>query len=303
MRLSRFRAILAWAGMNGLAAIAGASPPAMQPCDTGDAALKGLLQTEYAFGRQAQSSIRAAFLEYLAEDSLVLQPGPVSGRAVYTAAKENSNKLQWYPAMAALAGSGDLGFTTGPWTYTAADGGAEEHGHFLTVWKRDAACRWQVEFDGGVSHAAPSKAEPPLAPEQATVAEGTAPPPKLIASDAIGHAIADFEGTASQNGLAAGLRTYARDFDFQFYTDGEAPMGLGAAHRSVTGYKLSGDWREAARGRSADSTLAYSVGEIKDAKRRSSHAYAEIWEYDPKVANWGLRILLINPLVPPKEKS
>jgi hypothetical protein len=308
MGVFRFIAILILAGMNSLAAAAGAaageSPAFAQTCDGGSGALKGLLLAEYAFGQQARTSIRTAFLEYLAEDSLVLHPAPESGRAVYAAAKENSDKLEWYPAMADIAGSDDLGFTTGPWIYTAADGGALLHGHFLSIWKRDAMCRWQVEFDGGVSHAAPTKAESPLAPEQATVALPRTPPtPKSIAGDAVGRAISGFQNTASQNGFAAGLRTYARDFDFHFYTDGEAPMGLGAANRYFTGYKVPGDWQEAARGRSADSTLAYSVGEIKDAKRRSSHAYVEIWQYDPKVANWGLRVLLVNPLAPPKEKS
>jgi hypothetical protein len=29
----------------------------------------------------------------------------------------------------------------------------------------------------------------------------------------------------------------------------------------------------------------------------------QIWQYAPKVANWGLRVLLINPLPAPKAKS
>jgi hypothetical protein len=303
MRLSTFEATLARIGMGTLAALAGASPAAAQQCDAGSAAFKELLQTELAFGEQARHSIRAAFLEYLAPDSLVLQPGPESGRAVYAAAKEDSNKLEWYPAMADIAGSDDLGFTTGPWIYTAAGGGTRLHGHFLTIWKRDATCRWQVEFDGGVSHAAPTTAELPLAPEQATLPKRSAPSSKLVADDAVGHAISDFQDTAAQDGFAAGLRTYARDFDFHFYTDGEAPMELGAANRYFVGLKIRGQWQEDTRGRSADSTLAYSVGELKDAKGRSSHVYVEIWQFDPKVANWGLRILLINPLGQSKEKS
>jgi hypothetical protein len=57
-----------------------------------------------------------------------------------------------------------------------------------------------------------------------------------------------------------------------------------------------------ARGRSADSTLLYSVGEVTDRNKRSTHAYVQIWQYDPKVAIWGLRVLLVNPLPPPKAK-
>jgi hypothetical protein len=75
-------------------------------------------------------------------------------------------------------------------------------------------------------------------------------------------------------------------------------MGLAAANQYLTGYAILGAWKEDGRGRSADSTLAYCVGVLSDANRQSRHAYAQIWQYDPKVANWGLRILLINPLVP-----
>ena len=50
--------------------------------------------------------------------------------------------------------------------------------------------------------------------------------------------------------------------------------------------------------RSADSTLAYCGGVFTDANRRSGHAYAQIWQYEPRVANWGLRVLLINSLSP-----
>lgn len=300
MGLSRFRGGLIGIAMSGLTAMgaAAANAAAASQCTTDSASLKGLLETEYAFGQQARSSVRAAFLEYLAEDSLVLQPGPTPGRAFYAAAKDNSDKLEWYPAAADLAGSNDLGFTTGPWIYTVAASGMQIHGHFLTIWKRDAACRWRVEFDGGVSHAAPPNAEPRLAPDQAPYPASSAPPPKFIADDAVSRAMSDFQGTARQDGFAAGLRTYARDGDFRFYGGGEAPMGPAAANQYLTSHAVQGAWKEDARGRSADSTLAYSVGVLGGANQRSRHAYVEIWQYDPKVANWGLRILLINPLAP-----
>jgi ketosteroid isomerase-like protein len=267
----------------------------LNACDGETAALRSLLETEFAFGQRAQTSVRAAFLEYLAEDALVLAPaGPVSGRAFYSAAKEDPGSLEWYPAGAELADSGDLGFTTGPWTYSRGD--ARIHGHFLTIWKRDAGCRWTVEFDGGVSHAADANAEPRLTADSASYAKKNAPPPTLIVEDAVSRASKAFRDTAREDGFPAGLRTYARTVDFRFYTDGEIPMGVAAANRYLTAHAVAGDWKEDARGRSADSTLAYSVGELHDARERSSHAYVQIWQYDPRVASWGLRVLLLNPL-------
>jgi ketosteroid isomerase-like protein len=256
--------------------------------------LRELLEAEYAFEQEAQVSVREAFLDYLAGDSLVLEPGPTPGRAFYEAAKPSAAKLQWYPSVAAVAGGGDLGFSTGPWIYTNAEGG-RYYGDFVTVWKRDAASRWRVQFDGGVSHAMPERAEPKLEPDQAPVGVQS-PPEKYIALDALGRAIRDFEQTTRQDGLAAGLRTYARDGDFRFYAEGEAPKGPGEAAQFLARHSLVQSWNVETHGRSADSTLAYSVGRSSEAQGSGRHAYLQIWQYDPKVANWGLRILLITPL-------
>ncbi|MHB8476103.1 MAG: Cif family virulence factor [Steroidobacteraceae bacterium] len=267
----------------------------MGECIAGTEALRSLLDTEYAFGTRARTSIRTAFLEYLAEDSVVLQPAPTAGRAFYGSAQDNADKLEWYPALADLSGSGDLGFTAGPWIYTVATGGVS-HGHFLTIWKRDAACRWQIECDAGVSHAAPTGAEPKLSPDQASYAPRSAPLPSLIVDHALDHAMQDFQNTARQEGIAPALRTYARTADFRLYIDGEAPMGLSAANRHFYDRTLSGTWMEDVRTSSADVSLAYSVGVLGGTNRPGSHAYVQIWQYAPKVANWGLRLLLINSL-------
>lgn len=274
-------------------------PEASSPC-ADDGGLQGLLSTEYAFAGKARASVRTAFLEYLAEDSLVLEPQPVPGRALYTAAKENADRLEWYPSIADIAGSHDLGFTTGPWVYTAAAGGAPIHGDFLTVWKRDAECRWRIELDGGVSHGAPGPGTG-LSPNTAPP-PNAAPSPTLVAADAVGRAILDFQGTAAGDGLPAGLRTYARTMDFRLLAEGEAPLGLAAATTYLSDHSIHGAWTERARGRSADSTLAYSVGEFGEANK-AVYAYVQIWQYDPKIANWGLRILLLSPLPPPQKKS
>src|ERR1700759_2494006 len=134
------------------------SPP---KCAEPSESLKTMVQTEYAFGERAQASVRDAFLEYLAPDSLVLEPAPTPGRAFYESAKPDNNKLEWYPT--AAAAGGDLGFSTGPWIYTSS-GGKHAYGHFITVLMRDSKCRWRSEFDGGISHGAPSQPEPKLAP-------------------------------------------------------------------------------------------------------------------------------------------
>jgi ketosteroid isomerase-like protein len=259
-------------------------------CAAGLADLQETVQAEYAFSESAKRSVRDAFLEYLAPDSLVLEPGPTPGRAFYEAAKPSSAKLEWYPS--AGAASGGLGFTTGPWIYTSA-GEKHAYGHFVSVWKRQADCRWRVVFDGGISHDAPAQADPKFLPDAGASPAGE-PPEKLVAQGAIDEAILKFQREAQQDGLAAGFRTYARDGDFRFYIDGSPPMGAGAASHLLKG-RFIGEWTVNAQGRSANSALAYVVGEFTEANKDSRHSFLQIWQYDPKVANWGLRIFLQNP--------
>jgi ketosteroid isomerase-like protein len=277
-------------------ATAASVKPAL-PCASDKAALRAMLEAEYAFGQEARSSMRSAFLDYLAHDSWVLRPSPQPGRAFYAAAKESKNLLEWYPAVGDIAAGGDLGFTAGPWVYTDANGGTQTNGHFLTVWKRDAQCRWRVELDGGVTQGAPAAVEPKLLPDQLTYTKPALPPPQFVADDAASQALSEFQVTAQQDGFAAALRTYGRNGDFHFYTDDEASLdGAAAATEYLIAHPIVGGWKEDVRGRSADSTLEYSAGQLTDSHNQGTHAYIQIWQYDPKVANWGLRILLITRL-------
>lgn len=267
-------------------------------------ALDAMLETEYAFGQRARTSVRDAFLEYLAGDSWVLNPAPAPGRPIYQAAKESKNTLEWYPTIADVAPSGDLGFTAGPWVYTKVESGKQAHGHFLTIWKRDADCRWHAVVDGGISHAMPQAAETKLLPGEAPASATERPPADMVAKDAAGQAVSDFQGTARRDGMAAALRTYGRDADFVLFTDEQSPIDdAGAGSLYLSDHPFKGAWKEVARGRSADASLMYTVGELTDSRKRSTHAYVQIWQYAPKVANWGLRVLLINPLPAPDKKS
>ncbi len=146
--------------------------------------------------------------------------------------------------------------------------------------------------------------EPKLLPDQAPFKAIAPPPPALVARDAAGQALSGFQNSVQRDGFASALRTYGRTDDFRFYTDELGPIeGVAAASAYLDAHAMAGAWKEAARGRSADSTLVYCVGELSDSSRQSTHAYVQIWQYDPKAANWGLRILLVNPLPRPKAKS
>ena len=172
-------------------------------CSAGLRALRALVQTEYSFAEKAASGVRGAFLEYLAEDSVILQPGPRAGRPYWAARPEHEagGRLAWYPSIAEISAGADLGFTTGPWTYTAG-AAAVEHGHFVSVWRRDTHCAWHVEFDGGVSHAEAVAAEPKwVEPDQVMQA--------IPGRATVVESIDEFRNVARVDGLTAALRTYS----------------------------------------------------------------------------------------------
>ena len=116
-------------------------------------AYRSLLQTEYAFVREASASgIRAAFLHYLDERSVVFRPDPRPGRTVYTEWKETGASLSWRPQLAGVSLEGDIGYTTGPWEYR--NGPARPviaRGQFVSVWKKDASDTWRLVVDFGAS--------------------------------------------------------------------------------------------------------------------------------------------------------
>ncbi len=128
------------------AACSSVTAPPSAPLD-GGAVIVGLE------GRFAEASrtrgARAAFLEFLAEEAIVLQPGPVWGRAAYESQEDFPGTLDWVPDRAELSVAGDLGFATGRWVLTPRDpGGRVLEGRYVTLWKRLPE-GWRVVFDGG----------------------------------------------------------------------------------------------------------------------------------------------------------
>lgn len=95
-----------------------------------------------------------AFLTFLADEGVLFRPKPVNGKA-YTAENPFPGQLFWRPRWGGIATSGDLGWTTGPWEYTAQAEGKTQHayGHYLSVWRKNRKGKWEVVIDGGNRHA------------------------------------------------------------------------------------------------------------------------------------------------------
>lgn len=116
---------------------------AAAPVDAGP-----IVDAEHAFADTvAERGWNAGVRAYAAPDGIVLSPGPVNAlESLDPDEPPGGSPLQWWPAWAGIARSGDLGFTTGPYFLR----GRGYVGHYFTVWRREPGGTWKWIFDGGV---------------------------------------------------------------------------------------------------------------------------------------------------------
>jgi len=196
--------------------------------------------------------------------------------------------------IAEIASSSDLGFSL-----IRSEEGAQAPVELLEIWKRTADCGWRtVAVDRAVAHGMirnPDPAASSMSPVSPVSPQDRAPPAALLEGDAGGRAIDAFGRAAQEDGAAAAMHVYALDRGFHLSIDA-APRTEGTAEASInlSAHTLPGAWRESVRDRSADGTLIYAAGALEDARGAITRRYVQVWQYDPKVANFGLRVLFVS---------
>ncbi|MEO5895978.1 MAG: hypothetical protein ABIS06_09780 [Vicinamibacterales bacterium] len=116
--------------------------------------LRALADAERAFARTAtEKGIRDAFLDFFADDAIALVPdaAPAKDRLRSRPSVPFSEaELLWEPRMGDVAASGELGWLTGPSTFTNKKaGGPASYGNYLSVWRKGAEGAWNVFIDIG----------------------------------------------------------------------------------------------------------------------------------------------------------
>ncbi len=158
--------------MRGLAVVAIAVTALVNPvaADAPSADEVVAVEREFAADAQARGWI-AAFKKYAAPEGIWLQPDP--GNAQAALAKEPdepaNRSLKWWPIWAGVAASGDIGFTSGPYTV-----GGNRYGHYFTVWAKQTDGSWRWIFDGGPRNDAASPFGPETTPLHLPVATSAA---------------------------------------------------------------------------------------------------------------------------------
>lgn len=104
-----------------------------------------VVAAERAFAADGlELGVQASFLKHSAPEGIVFGPEPVLAKAAFGAPRPKGPPLVWWPLWAGIARSGDLGFTTGPYTFDGKPGG-----WYFTVWARQPDGSWKWLYDGG----------------------------------------------------------------------------------------------------------------------------------------------------------
>lgn len=258
-----------------------------------------VIEAEYAFAQSAKPlGVRGAFLKWLAPDSVICSPAPVNGVASTAADQPNADTLEWYPSRSQTAGSGDMGYTMGPWKYRSADGKAAAQGTFLSVWRKQPDDSWRVVLDCGVSHSKPDVAPAAL---KAAVLPLSKAKPAAGWRQPIGTAEAQFTAAATANSKNA-LESFGAD-DIRVMARGvPVAVGIDAGQAVLDSQKLGSVWGHVFATQSDDGTLGYAWGYIGEAKSEApSAAYVNIWQRASIDAPWKIVAQSLQVIPPPKK--
>ena len=115
---------------------------------------KEVADAERAFSAASEKiGIKESFLQFLADDCVMFNPGPVNGKELYRSRPANPAYLTWQPTFVEAASSGDFGISTGPWEYRQSKSDSViSNGHYFSVWKKQSDGTWKVALDNGISY-------------------------------------------------------------------------------------------------------------------------------------------------------
>lgn len=254
-----------------------------------------VVAAERAFAADGlELGVQASFLKHSAPEGIVFAPEPRLAKAVFGQPRPKGPPLVWWPLWAGISRSGDLGFTTGPYSL-----GGEMKAWYFTVWAKQADGSWKWLFDGGppsdTSGAAPK--DSPVAYARLAAREAGSPAAAMTAVTAAETALHE---TAKTDVPAAFLAVAADDARITGSkarppeTRAEVEAELATRARAIDYAPLGGS-------ASAAGDLAWTYGAARwmaDGAERRGH-YVRIWRNDAD--GWRLLFdeLLDAPVPPP----
>lgn len=135
------------------------------PAAAAEFSAKDLAAEESKFAAYSvKNGMRDAFVEFFADDSILLRPDPVEGRPFMRKRTNPPIVLDWKSQITIMSASHDFGMSTGPSVITSKTNPAEppSYGQFFSVWQKQANGDWRVLLDHGISHGEKPAPDTPL---------------------------------------------------------------------------------------------------------------------------------------------
>ena len=260
---------------------------------------EGLVAAENAFASQAmKTSTEAAFLGSSTYTALVTDDGKLANAQEVWRVRPTKpgSRLTWYPALADVAQSGELGYTTGPWALSQNDK-PQSAGEYVTVWRKQPDGQWKFVVNMGIERIGIASAR-----------SATVPGPQLMAgvgtpSVAPSGMLLDLDRKFAVAELLKPGATYQQylSSEARLYRPGLSTMhGIAASANMKT---LDGGYLFTATNGylAATGDLGYVVGTLRRAAAGTKHpeengSYLRIWRREA-VAGWRLVVEIFN-LVP-----
>jgi len=250
---------------------------------------QSLVNAERAFAAYGREhSVKDAFAKFLSDAYIFRQSKFVLGGPFYAAQPGGPGRLTWRPAYARVSASGNWG--TGPSEYHATTATDPPAGYddFVSIWQKTSNGTWQVAFDGGTSHAAPTKPAPEIAVVPNTK-PATASADTATTRRSLQQAEAAFAMRALKSLSAAYAPVLARGPELRLLREGaETYVGEAAATLAGTSKQVV-SFRPFRTGVAPSGELGYTLGYL-DYQGKQGH-YLRLWHRQGK--QWMLDLELL----------
>jgi ketosteroid isomerase-like protein len=253
--------------------------------ETIPAALRAMADTELEFAAAAKvKGVRDAFLEFFTDDAIAFDPKPTSAKDRLRARPNQPfsvQELTWEPRTGDVAGSGELGWLTGPTTFINHAGDkVPRYGNYLSVWRKQPDGRWRVFIDVGAN--LPSAAPfPPGFTRFPFEDRYTGDDRHEMSTTSLGAADRELNNRIAVNGAAAAFRERMRPAA-RLHRHGMLP--LTDRNSIVTWFEQNVPAMHAVHGQAeaaaaGDFGYTYGTFEVTTAKLQKG-AYVRLWTRD-----------------------
>jgi ketosteroid isomerase-like protein len=274
-------------------------------------ALASLVAAERAFAKASvEKGVRASFLEFFADDGIGFSPHPTKIREAYLKRPAPATRppavLDWKPVYADVSRAGDIGYTTGPYTFKdlSPEKKPTQYGIYFSIWKKQTDGGWKVELDAGIQ--TPDHSQLPFAFVPAAPS-GFRMPAAQIDLEKEREALANRDREFLSNSIFRGTANAFLDClagDARLHRDGVFPIiGLAAIRSYLSAKPMQLKWEPIKSDISRSADLGYTYGSYE--LRRGDNEvekgyYVRVWKRNGS-GKWKLALDTLSP-IPPEAK-